>query len=64
SVSDTTVTANAAVEPAETRYNTSLHQTQDDASTPVVITREIPVTRTVVLHDTITVTDTIFFMRP
>ena len=62
SVSDTTVTGNAAAKPVETRHGTSLHQTQD-ASAPVVITREIPVTRTVVLHDTITVTDTIFLMH-
>ena len=62
SVSDTTVTGNASVEPVETGRAPSLHQTQD-ASAPVVITREIPVTRTVVLHDTITVTDTNFLMK-
>ena len=62
SVSDTTVTENAIAEPVETLRTTSLHQTQD-ASDPVVITREIPVTRTVVLHDTITVTDTIFLIH-
>ena len=61
-ISDTAVKANAATEPVETRHGTSLHQTHD-ASAPVVITREIPVTRTVVLHDTITVTDTIFLMK-
>jgi len=59
---DTAVTANVAVTSVETGRAPSLHQTQD-ASAPVVITREIPVTRTVVLHDTITVTDTIFFMH-
>ena len=41
----------------ETRHGTSLQPE------PVVITREIPVTRTVVLHDTITVTDTVFLMQ-
>ena len=62
SVSDTTITAKATAESVETGRAPSLHQTQD-ASAPVVITREIPVTRTVVLHDTITVTDTIFLMK-
>ncbi|MBP5496414.1 MAG: RNA polymerase sigma factor [Bacteroidales bacterium] len=57
SVSDTTVTGNAATKPVETVHAPSLQQPE-----PVVITREIPVTRTVVLHDTITVTDTIFLM--
>ena len=61
-ISDTAAKANAATEPVETRHGTSLHQTQD-APAPVVITREIPVTRTVVLHDTITITDTIFLMH-
>ena len=60
-ISDTTVAATVTSKPVETRHGTSLHQTQDAA--PVVITREIPVTRTVVLHDTITVTDTIFLMQ-
>jgi len=59
---DTTVTANAAAKPVETEHAPSQHQTQD-ASAPVIITREIPVTRTVVLHDTITVTDTIFLIK-
>ena len=59
---DTTVTVNDAVTSVETGRAPSLHQTQD-ASAPVVITREIPVTRTVVLHDTITVTDTIFLIK-
>ena len=59
---DTAFTVHDATKPVETRHGTSLHQTQD-ASAPVVITREIPVTRTVVLHDTITVTDTIFLMH-
>ena len=58
SVSDTTVTGNAAAKPVETVHAPSLQQPE-----PVVITREIPVTRTVVLHDTITVTDTIFLMH-
>ena len=48
--------------PVETRHTASPHQTLP-ASAPVVITREIPVTRTVVLHDTITVTDTIFLIK-
>ena len=61
-ISDTAVTANATAEPVETGRAPSLHPAQD-ASAPVVITREIPVTRTVVLHDTITVTDTIFLMK-
>ena len=63
-ISDTTVTENVTSKPAETvtasvetRHGTSLQPE------PVVITREIPVTRTVVLHDTITVTDTIFLMK-
>ena len=60
-ISDTTVAKNVSV-PVETRHATSPHQTLE-ASAPVVITREIPVTRTVVLHDTITVTDTIFLMQ-
>lgn len=60
-ISDTTVAENVSV-PVETRHATSPHQTLE-ASAPVVITREIPVTRTVVLHDTITVTDTIFLMQ-
>lgn len=60
-ISDTTVAKNVSV-PVETRHATSPHQTLE-ASAPVVITREIPVTRTVVLHDTITVTDTIFLMK-
>lgn len=57
----TTVAKNASA-PVETRHATSPHQTLE-ASAPVVITREIPVTRTVVLHDTITVTDTVFLMQ-
>lgn len=60
-IADTTVAENVSV-PVETRHATSPHQTLE-ASAPVVITREIPVTRTVVLHDTITVTDTIFLMQ-
>jgi len=60
-ISDTAVAENVSV-PVETRHATSPHQTLE-ASAPVVITREIPVTRTVVLHDTITVTDTIFLMQ-
>jgi RNA polymerase sigma factor (sigma-70 family) len=59
-IADTSIAENVSA-PIETRHGTSLHQTQDAA--PVVITREIPVTRTVVLHDTITVTDTIFLMQ-
>ena len=59
-IADTSIAENVSA-PVETRHGTSLHQTQDAA--PVVITREIPVTRTVVLHDTITVTDTIFLMQ-
>ncbi len=62
--SDSVVMENATSKPAETvtapvetRHGTSLQPE------PVVITREIPVTRTVVLHDTITVTDTIFLMK-
>ncbi len=55
-ISDTTVAENVSA-PVETRHGTSLQPE------PVVITREIPVTRTVVLHDTITVTDTIFLMK-
>ena len=62
--SDTAVAENVTSKPAETvtasvetRHGTSLQPE------PVVITREIPVTRTVVLHDTITVTDTIFLMK-
>lgn len=60
-ISDTTVAENVSV-PVETWHATSPHQTLE-ASAPVVITREIPVTRTVVLHDTITVTDTVFLMQ-
>ncbi len=59
-IADTSIAENVSA-PIETRHGTSLHQTQDAA--PVVITREIPVTRTVVLHDTITVTDTVFLMQ-
>ena len=55
-ISDTTIAENVSA-PVETRHGTSLQPE------PVVITREIPVTRTVVLHDTITVTDTIFLMK-
>ena len=61
-IPDTTVAETVTSKPMETRRGTTLHQTQD-ASAPVVITREIPVTRTVVLHDTITVTDTVFLMQ-
>ena len=61
-ISDTAVAENVTSKPVETRRGTTLHQTLE-ASAPVVITREIPVTRTVVLHDTITVTDTIFLMQ-
>ena len=60
-ISDTTVAENVSV-PVETWHATSPHQTLE-ASAPVVITREIPVTRTVVLHDTITVTDAVFLMQ-
>ncbi len=60
-ISDTTIAENISV-PVETSHGASLPQTLE-ASAPVVITREIPVTRTVVLHDTITVTDTIFLMQ-
>jgi RNA polymerase sigma factor (sigma-70 family) len=56
-ISDTTVAATVTSRPAETHHGTSLQPE------PVVITREIPVTRTVVLHDTITVTDTVFLMQ-
>ncbi len=56
-ISDTTVAATVTSKPVETRHGTSLQPE------PVVITREIPVTRTVVLHDTITVTDTVFLMQ-
>ena len=63
-ISDTKVAETVTSKPAETvtasvetRHGTSLQPE------PVVITREIPVTRTVVLHDTITVTDTIFLMK-
>ncbi len=61
-ISDTTVAETVTSKPVETRRGTTLHQTLE-ASAPVVITREIPVTRTVVLHDTITVTDTVFLMQ-
>lgn len=61
-IPDTTVAETVTSKPVETRRGTTLHQTLE-ASAPVVITREIPVTRTVVLHDTITVTDTIFLMQ-
>ncbi|MCR4825404.1 MAG: sigma-70 family RNA polymerase sigma factor [Bacteroidales bacterium] len=63
-ISDTKVAETVTSKPAETvtasvetRHGTSLQPE------PVVITREIPVTRTVVLHDTITVTDTVFLMQ-
>jgi hypothetical protein len=63
-ISDTMVAETVTSKPAETvtasvetRHGTSLQPE------PVVITREIPVTRTVVLHDTITVTDTVFLMQ-
>ena len=62
--SDTTVMTNATAKPTE--IVTAPVETRRAASLqpePVVITREIPVTRTVVLHDTITVTDTIFLMK-
>ena len=62
--SDTTVMTNATAKPTE--IVTMPVETRRAASLqpePVVITREIPVTRTVVLHDTITVTDTIFLMH-
>ena len=55
-ISDTSIAENVSA-PVETRHGTSLQPE------PVVITREIPVTRTVVLHDTITVTDTVFLMK-
>ena len=55
-IADTTIAENVSA-PVETRHGTSLQPE------PVVITREIPVTRTVVLHDTITVTDTVFLMQ-
>ena len=55
-IADTSIAENVSA-PVETRHGTSLQPE------PVVITREIPVTRTVVLHDTITVTDTIFLMK-
>ena len=61
-IPDTTVAETVTSKPVETRRSTTLHQTLE-ASAPVVITREIPVTRTVVLHDTITVTDTVFLMQ-
>ena len=61
-ISDTAVTVNDAVTSVETGRAPSLHQTQD-APAPVVSTRDIPGTRTVVLHDTITVTDTIFLIK-
>ena len=61
-IPDTTVAETVTSKPVETRRGTTLHQTLE-ASAPVVITREIPVTRTVVLHDTITVTDTVFLMK-
>ena len=60
-IADTSIAENVSA-PVEMRHATSPHQTLE-ASAPVVITREIPVTRTVVLHDTITVTDTIFLMQ-
>ena len=55
-IADTSIAENVSA-PIETRHGTSLQPE------PVVITREIPVTRTVVLHDTITVTDTVFLMQ-
>ena len=55
-IADTSIAENVSA-PIETRHGTSLQPE------PGVITREIPVTRTVVLHDTITVTDTIFLMQ-
>ena len=55
-IADTSIAENVSA-PVETRQGTSLQPE------PVVITREIPVTRTVVLHDTITVTDTVFLMK-
>ena len=61
-IADTSIAETVTSKPVETRRGTTLHQTLE-ASAPVVITREIPVTRTVVLHDTITVTDTIFLMQ-
>ena len=59
-IADTSIAENVSA-PVETFPETSL--SPDKPSAPVVITREIPVTRTVVLHDTITVTDTIFLMK-
>ena len=53
----TSKSAETVTASVETRHGTSLQPE------PVVITREIPVTRTVVLHDTITVTDTVFLMQ-
>ena len=55
-IAETSIAENVSA-PVETRHGTSLQPE------PVVITREIPVTRTVVLHDTITVTDTIFLIK-
>ena len=55
-IADTSIAENVSA-PVETRHGTSLQPE------PVVITREIPVNRTVVLHDTITVTDTVFLMQ-
>ena len=55
-IAETSIAENVSA-PVETRHGTSLQPE------PVVITREIPVTRTVVLHDTITVTDTVFLMQ-
>ena len=55
-IADSSIAENVSA-PVEKRHGTSLQPE------PVVITREIPVTRTVVLHDTITVTDTIFLMK-
>ena len=60
-IADTSIAENVTSKPVETFPETSL--SPDKPSAPVVITREIPVTRTVVLHDTITVTDTIFLMK-
>ena len=55
-IAETSIAENVSA-PVETRHGTSLQPE------PVVITREIPVTRTVVLHDTITVTDIVFLMQ-
>ena len=59
-IAETSIAENVSA-PVETFPETSL--SPDKPSAPVVITREIPVTRTVVLHDTITVTDTIFLIK-